>query len=343
MYFPYFLSAVLFLSPVQACGGLLFMLVPVLIGTVLVSVLFLRLGRFRWALWIGWTATVAGSGFLLLLDQNTSTALWITVFSVFGLGNGMVLTGLNVTLATLNPENRAPALVMNGYVRTIGMTLGIVFADVVFRAALRAGLANASQPTNIADAAESFAHELAVLDTADPARVDAVSAYVYGFRGLFWFVTAAAVLSLLASFAVRNPNGPDSKGSSGLRKLRLARGRQHDVPEDVEKRVSVQSWEALGENSDIVRTVSPSKKQRSPHHGSGNEGGPNQGLGRWPANGWTTTQPSRTPSPAQAFLVLPGGHRVPVDIQYESQLGLPRRPPSVRLDENQAVTPKEWL
>ena len=310
------------------------MLLPLLVGTVLVSVLSQRLRRFRWALWVGGTVSVAGGGFLLLLNYNTSIALWITVFAVFGLGNGMVLTGLNVTLGTLNPEHKAAALVMNGYIRTTGMTLGLVFGDAVFRAALRDGLARVGQPIAIADGAEAFSHEVAALEPTDQTRVDVLSAYVYGFQGLFWLVTAVAMLSLVVSFAIRNPS-PRGK-SRGLYRFKLAKERHQDTSGDDEKQDLSRKWEKLAETG---RGMQSGQKQAAGRHVHFKVGQGSQSGSR------STTPPGRTLSPGMAFLVLPSGDRVPVDIQYgkETAQSLPRKPPSARLDGAQPMTPKEWV
>jgi Na+/melibiose symporter-like transporter len=95
-------------------------------SSVVVSVLTTVMGRFRWAIWGGWVLTTLGSGLLLLLDKETKTAVWAGVFAVFGVGNGMVLTSVNIgTQAISEPENCGRAASMYAFIRTLGMSVGV--------------------------------------------------------------------------------------------------------------------------------------------------------------------------------------------------------------------------
>lgn len=108
-------------------GVALFPAVCLLIpGSVVVSVLTARLGRFRWAIWGGWAVTTLACGLLILFDIHSSKAVLAVVLAIFGIGTGMVLTSVNVGIQAISkPENCAMAASMYGFFRSLGMPLGV--------------------------------------------------------------------------------------------------------------------------------------------------------------------------------------------------------------------------
>jgi hypothetical protein len=113
-------------SPVRA-GIDLFPAVCLLVpGSVVVAVLTSRLGRFRWAIWLGWGITTVACGLFIVFDLHTRKAVFAVALAVFGIGNGMILTGVNVaTQAISKVEDRAMAACMYGFMRSLGMPIGV--------------------------------------------------------------------------------------------------------------------------------------------------------------------------------------------------------------------------
>lgn len=95
-------------------------------GSVVVAGLTSRLGRYRWAIWAGWIITTNACGLFILFDLHTTLAVFTTALVIFGLGNGMVLTGVNVGIqAICQDEDSAMAASMYGFMRSLGMPLGV--------------------------------------------------------------------------------------------------------------------------------------------------------------------------------------------------------------------------
>lgn len=95
-------------------------------GSIVVSILTSRLGRFRWAIWGGWFITTLTCGLLLLYGINTSIIVVYIILAVFGIGTGMVLTSVNVGIQAISkPEDCAMAASMYGFFRSLGMPLGV--------------------------------------------------------------------------------------------------------------------------------------------------------------------------------------------------------------------------
>lgn len=124
-------------SPIRA-GINLFPAVCLLIpGSIVVSVLTTRLGRFRWAIWTGWVVTTIGCGLMIIIDIRTKPVVVAVVLAVFGIGTGMVLTSVNVGIQAISePEDCAMAASMYGFCRSLGMPLGVSVGSFPFQSTL---------------------------------------------------------------------------------------------------------------------------------------------------------------------------------------------------------------
>jgi uncharacterized membrane protein len=100
-------------------------------GSIVVSILTSRLGRFRWAIWGGWVIITLACGLQMLLGVHSKTAITSIVFAIFGIGLGMVLTSLNVGIQAISsPEDSAMAASMYGFLRSLGMPLGVAVSSL---------------------------------------------------------------------------------------------------------------------------------------------------------------------------------------------------------------------
>jgi len=90
------------------------------------SLFALRSKTARWVVFAGCTAIVVGGGLLLPSNQKTTALLSVTVFTIFRLGIGMVLTGTNIRIsAASKPETRVSALVVSALTQRLGMSIGL--------------------------------------------------------------------------------------------------------------------------------------------------------------------------------------------------------------------------
>jgi fucose permease len=130
-YVPFYLMSVRSASPVRA-GIDLFPAVCLLVpGSVVVAILTSRLGHFRWAIWLGLVVATVACGLFVLFDERTAKAVFAVALAVFGVGNGMVLTGVNVgTQAVAKAEDRPMAACMYGFMRSLGMPIGVAVCSL---------------------------------------------------------------------------------------------------------------------------------------------------------------------------------------------------------------------
>lgn len=95
-------------------------------GSIVVAVLTARLGRFRWAIWLGWTITTISFGLFLVFDIHTRFVVIAVSLAISGIGSGMVLTSVNVGIQAISKvEDCAMAASMYGFFRSLGMPIAV--------------------------------------------------------------------------------------------------------------------------------------------------------------------------------------------------------------------------
>ncbi|KAK1976438.1 major facilitator superfamily transporter [Colletotrichum cereale] len=230
-YIPFLFTSVRFATPTQSGLNLFPVTCLLLPSSIVVSVMTSKLGCFRWAIWIGWVITAVGCVLLVLLDEKTPTTLWVTYLAVFGVGNGMVLTSVNVGIQAISSvQDCGRAACMYAFMRTLGMSVGVAVGGTTFQNIMAGRLRELGLPDTIAHDAEAFANKMAAMAPDDAVRAGAVSAYVNGFKGVFMVMTAAAIWGLLSSLVIR----------------------KHSMDKTLESNFTLQKARSLRSNSDAL-------------------------------------------------------------------------------------------
>ncbi|KAF2264137.1 MFS general substrate transporter [Lojkania enalia] len=203
-YVPFFAMAVRGSSSVKAGIDVfpaLFLLIP---GSILVSILSTRLGRFRWAIWGGWAITILGTGLMIMFNEDTKTPVWSTVLAVLGIGCGMILTSVNVGIQAISKiEDCAMAASMYGFMRSVGMPIGVSLSGAIFQNAMSSKLTALGLPSSIAHDSERYVFVLRKMAPTNPTRIAALQAYVYGFRGVWILMTAVSGSAFMISLLIK--------------------------------------------------------------------------------------------------------------------------------------------
>jgi MFS family permease len=178
-----------------------FLLVP---GSIIVSILTSRLGRFRWAIWAGWAITTLGAGLLILDELNPKVVHWASALAVYGVGTGMVLTSVNVGIQAISKEeDAAMAACMYGFMRSLGMPIGVALSGTIFQNAMSSKLSSFGLPKAIAHDSERYVFVLRHMAPSDPTRLPILQSYSHGFRSVWIFMTAVSASALVVSFVIR--------------------------------------------------------------------------------------------------------------------------------------------
>ncbi|KAG8527144.1 uncharacterized protein KY384_008573 [Bacidia gigantensis] len=133
-YEPLYYEAVKSFSPVLTGVALFpetFTVAPIAVVT---GIAITKTGRYRWAIWIGWLLTILGLGVLYLMDVDTTTAQWIFLNLVCGLGMGMLFPSVAFAVqgASKN-EDLAFAVAMFSFFRAFGQSIGVAIGGTIFQ------------------------------------------------------------------------------------------------------------------------------------------------------------------------------------------------------------------
>jgi MFS family permease len=306
-YVPFYFTAIHLHSPIQSGLDLLPVTCLLLPGSIAVSLLTTRLGRFRWAIWSGWAITSLASGLFLLLDLNTAVPVWAAIMCIFGIGNGMVLTSVNVAIQAISrAQDCGRAASMYAFMRTLGMSIGVAVGGTAFQNVMAAKLHELNLPDAIARNAEAFVSMMAEMDPSSPVREGAMEAYMQGFHAVFWVMTATALSGLAISFFIRRHSMDKALESDFV--LEGA-----SSPTDQEKGIG-------------MKTVSTSTLSSLSSHRLSTQPNPNEPRGRVeqiPSE--AELERSEKKSDVVSFLVGPGGWRIPLDPKSSTPLPIPNR------------------
>ncbi|OWY57806.1 hypothetical protein AA0120_g1128 [Alternaria tenuissima] len=202
-YWPFYDMSVRGRYPTQAGVDMLPVCLLTVPSSVAVSVLTSRLGRFRWAIWGGWVITTLACGLQILLDVDSTTVITSVFLAVLGIGMGMVLTSLNVGIQAISkPEDAAMAASMYGFLRSLGMPLGVALAGTIFSNSMSDKLSELGLPTSIAHDSEQYIFVLRTMADS-PQKSAILSSYMKGFDSVFIMTTAVSASALVVSLIIR--------------------------------------------------------------------------------------------------------------------------------------------
>lgn len=174
-------------------------------GSAVVSALITRTGKFRWAVWAGFTISTLSCGLFHLFDDKTRTAVWAVCLCLFGVGMGMILSSVNFSVqANVSSEHTGRAAAMYAFMRSIGMSIGVAIGGTVFQNVMKNKLQDLAVPNaeDIAKNAEAYVPQLKQLPIGEM-RTDVMAAYVAGFRGVWITMTALCGAGLIVSFFIK--------------------------------------------------------------------------------------------------------------------------------------------
>ena len=132
-FLPVYFQAVLGSSPTRS-GVQIFPIATTIAPAAAISgVLITIYGKYRVFHFLGFALMAAGSGSLVVLDENSSVGAWVGFQVLFGLGNGMVFnTMIPPLLASLPASEVATATATWTFMRSFGSIWGIAVPSAIF-------------------------------------------------------------------------------------------------------------------------------------------------------------------------------------------------------------------
>lgn len=142
--------------------------------------------------------TTLGAGLLLLLGTHSTPAVWVTIFIIFGLGNGALLSAINFSIqAIAYPGDAGRAASMYTFFRSLGMAVGVAVGGNVFQNTMAHRLRDSALSEEIARHAEAYIQVLRNMSETNLVKHDIMDAYLGGFHGVFFVLLGSSAVGLV--------------------------------------------------------------------------------------------------------------------------------------------------
>jgi MFS family permease len=204
-YVPIYFQVVKNFSPVVTGVAMLPVTCILLPASAIVGALMRKYGVFRPAIWSGWLITIISSGLLSLLDTDVTTATWVIILMVVGLGHGLVLMAVGYSIqAVTHPGDVAYATAMYTFLRSFGMCIGVAVGAVVFQNRIQTELTVFKLPADAAKDPEGFVNVLKALPMDSSIRQSYNLVYSQSVETVFLVLMVFAILGGLTSLFIRH-------------------------------------------------------------------------------------------------------------------------------------------
>jgi hypothetical protein len=205
---PIYFEAVKDLSPIVTGIALFPETFTVAPASVIVGILTSITGRYWWALWSGWVLTTLGMGILYLQDAHTTTAAWIFLNLVPGLGTGILFAGMAITIpAASKPADMAYAVAFFSFFRAFGQGVGVAVGGTIFQNQIKRKL---NAYPLLAPLAAEYSKDAAGLVQVmikamekGTARLQLVDAYADSLKVVWATMCGLAAVALVSSLFVK--------------------------------------------------------------------------------------------------------------------------------------------
>ncbi|KAF2013330.1 MFS general substrate transporter [Aaosphaeria arxii CBS 175.79] len=205
LYFlPLYFQAVKGMSPIMSGVALFPETFTVAPAAMVVGAAIAISGKYRWAIWSGWTLTTLGLGLIILLKPETTTVAWVFLCLVSGFGTGALFPAMAITTQASVPSyDAAYATNMFSFLRAFGQTLGVAIGGVIFQNQMKKKMLTFPL---LADLATEYSKDAAGLveiirslpagDMKDQLR----ESYADALRYIWIVMTAFSAVALVLSF-----------------------------------------------------------------------------------------------------------------------------------------------
>lgn len=97
-YLPIYYQAVKSFSPTRSGIAILPETLTIGFVSLLVGVLVNQTGRYKWSTFTGWAVITIGISLFMLLDEETSPGIWISLNIGVGIGLGILFSGITISI-----------------------------------------------------------------------------------------------------------------------------------------------------------------------------------------------------------------------------------------------------
>ncbi|KAJ2722911.1 hypothetical protein GGI07_002987 [Coemansia sp. Benny D115] len=222
-YIPIYFSVIMNSSAISSGLHLLPFILPITFFSVLSGFIVYKTGRYREQQWVGGALLTTGITLLILLDESTSTGRSIGIMLPAGIGMGLLLQPMLLTLQTsIQRRDMATGTTLFVAIRSLGGSIGLAVFQTVQQNSLTPKLeAVARQFPKFAELVAKTADNQALIYSdavSAELRYALVQAYVKSLRSVFYaMIPFAGMVFLLPLFIRHIPlrtSGPRAKMAS---------------------------------------------------------------------------------------------------------------------------------
>lgn len=117
----------------------------------------------------------------------------------------MILTSVNIGIQAISRvEDSVMAASMYGFMRSLGMPVGVAVAGTAFQNAMASRLASYGLSESIAHDSERYVYVLHSMPPTSKWRADIVDAYMHGFRYVWILMTAMSASGFVVSLLIKH-------------------------------------------------------------------------------------------------------------------------------------------
>jgi MFS family permease len=202
-YLPFYYLAIKDFSSILAGVAMFPQTFTVAPASIAAGIVMAITGRYRWATWSGWVLTTFGMGLLLYIKTGTSTAAWIFLNIVGGVGTGLLFAAMALAVqASSTNKTMADAVILFAFFRAFGQTVGVAVGGVVFQNAMKKKLLTFPDLAARADEYSSDSSGLveiikAMAPSAEKTHLQ--DSYMSGLHAVFIVMLAISAVALVAS------------------------------------------------------------------------------------------------------------------------------------------------
>ena len=208
LYFmPLYFEAVKGLNPTLAGVALFPVTFTVSPMSIISGLIVTKTGDFRGVIWFGWVATTLGSGVLILLDVDTTTAQWIFLNLCLGIGLGFLYSALNLINQTAAMDSdMAFAVSFFTFSRSLGQCIGVAICGVIFQNQMKQRLLEIpllmDKAVEYSKDASGLVQTLKSMPDSET-KQDLVHAYADSLKIVWAVMCALSGVAMLLSFFIR--------------------------------------------------------------------------------------------------------------------------------------------
>ncbi|KAK5735567.1 hypothetical protein LTR17_008100 [Elasticomyces elasticus] len=177
-------------------------------AAIVVGILISKFGVYRWAIWSGWTLVLIGMATRVVLHVHASTATWVIVNLISGIGLGMLIPSLTFAVQAAVPnKDQAYGVSLFTFFRAFGQCVGVAIGGAIFQNSMKREI---SRHASIAEHASEWSAEASSLVQVikhmehGVARDDLLESFANALIVVWMVMVALSTVALILSLGTQH-------------------------------------------------------------------------------------------------------------------------------------------